>query len=186
MGWTSIRTERKNQQRASLCDAAPLIVLGAERHPSSQDGAQRSSIQLPNLRAAAAQPLSIGSIGVQSTRGPVLGDSGLNMNTMPSRGFDNGFIALLPPRCRDLYSLSMTPAFSRPDRQTGRTRTKASAKKGGVGVWKREQARDDEEKEDEWNGLDRRTALTFCPVSHSLFLSTSFILKIIFLTLFLK
>ncbi len=105
IGRTSIRTERKNQQRASLCDAAPLAVLGAERHPSSQDGAQRSSIQLPNLRAAAAQPLSIGSIGVQSTGGPVLGDRGLNINTMPSRGFDNGFIAL-PPLGAETFALS--------------------------------------------------------------------------------
>lgn len=89
-----------------------------------------------------------------------MGDSGLDMNTIASSGFDNGFIALPPAQCRDLCSLSMTPAFSRPDRQTGRTRTKASAKKrdgeGGIGgVRKRELARDDEEKEVEWNGLDR-------------------------------
>lgn len=133
MGWASIRTERKNQQWALLCDAAPLAVLGAGQHPSSQDGAQRSRKQLPYLCAAAAQPLSICSIGAQSRRGPVLGDSGLDMNTMSSRGLWQ-WLHRAPAPSVERTLLSLHDSRIQPARQTdSEDKDKGKCKKGGVG-----------------------------------------------------
>lgn len=177
MGWTSIRSERKNQQRASLCDAAPLAVLGAGRHPSSQDGAQQTAA-VPLLQPLNPFPSAV--LGLRAGEAQFWGTVGWTWTQCLAVA-----LTMASSRSRPLGALSPWHPHSagQTDRQGGQGQRQVQ-KKEGWGVWKRELERDDQEKEDEWNGLDRRTALTFCPVSHSLFLSVSFILKIIFLPLF--